>query len=1251
MAPKRSGKNRLVAKLVTGKRGPCSFCHREVDDEITYGKLYAIGDVQCHYFCVLLSSCLVQNGLDEHGLFGFLYEDILMEIERAKKHKCSYCNRTGANLGCSVAQCRKQFHLPCGREKNAVSLFFGDYKSFCQSHAPKQTIPPAIMVKARERRITDGKIKKKQANFRDLKELSASVTDDISHQSDTQSVCVICYETVDGYPTLNTFWPPCCARDAWFHRTCLQRMALSAGMHYLKCPLCNDKDNFYKAVVAQGYYVPDRDAAWELEQNAFAEIYEREIFCSADNCLCPKGRGYDADTGWWCIKLCLLCGSSGAHNACLHSHKQNQHKEETQDSIISQHTALRSKSQSSRYTGELSLTRSKSQSSNNTGPVFRIRSKSQGSTNTGSVSPDRSKSQSSRYTGELSPLRSNSQSSNNPGPIFRIRTKSQSSTNAGSVSPIRRKSLCSKNTGELSPTRSKSQSSTNTGSVSPVRTKSQSSKYTGELSPLRSKSQSSNNTGSVSPIRHKSQSSTNTGPLSPLRSNSQSSTNTGPVFRIRTKSQSSTNTGQLSKSQSTHPGLISLSTKSRPVSPTHSKSHTQPGLISLHSTKSRPVSPVRSTKSRPASPINLSQTSTTSITQTPVSYSGYRMCSDMSPDSEVIVSPHVCRVCSPAARDQLYQLATSIQAVINQEERQSSRRRRGPVMPARMSLRRTKRRDHGGTVAACSTSQASSEKTEESNLTRRHLNLSTPKRRSISQNKQTNTQDIHIDSLTQTKNQEDNAQSKQSHTQGKVENQQTKLSRRRSVVEVQPQTKLSRRQSRYIEREIQTEKSHTEEIENKQKKLSRRKSTIDNGPESKKSRRQSEIENQDKKIKSPRKESKVVEPKTKMSRRQSMYQQRKHSLTQDNIENEPQTKKSRRTEVKLDFKTDSPTKILEESLKNTGKEIDKRLVEELRKRFKKPKPLSEKRKIVDDILNGVFDNLLKETKQKEAVKPWCSPKKCDISNKEKEKQDTSMEVIEIDSESPRTKQEKDEPAYYATPKKSSKNSIESNFYPMFMSPNKSKTVDILKDSSLEISAKDEIVNIDVIKLENSQNGEIYKNLDLKSPQKCQTCTLKFSPNSKEVVKTENIDMDVESFKDQYLNEVGLQRVSISDSESVKSKTKRKRRRTDKLVLKYKSKKRKKKNIEIKNKNIQLKIKWWDKHLKLKITDKKKHKKKKFKQYVLNYSENKSEVAKPEYDVTPKKRKYVKQEKSPDNLVQTSIEKFFKITPSKEQRKS
>ncbi|KAJ2942387.1 hypothetical protein O0L34_g15991 [Tuta absoluta] len=286
-------KNKLLATLVTGKREPCAFCKRDTDDEAIFGKLYAIGDIHVHYFCALLSCCLVQKGKDTEGLFGFLYPDIVAEVERSKKHKCSYCGMGGASLGCSVSACRKQFHLPCGREKKAVSLFFGNYKSFCQLHAPRQKIPEHIMTKARIR-MKQAKGALRPQNNKRLPDGSA---DKSLEEQDDSMVCVICYELVEAYPCCNSFWPPCCARDAWFHSTCLQAMALSAGMHYLKCPLCNDKERFLDAVVSQGYYVPDRDAAWELETNAFREIYERAHPCSANTCSCPEGRSHDTEAG------------------------------------------------------------------------------------------------------------------------------------------------------------------------------------------------------------------------------------------------------------------------------------------------------------------------------------------------------------------------------------------------------------------------------------------------------------------------------------------------------------------------------------------------------------------------------------------------------------------------------------------------------------------------------------------------------------------------------------------------------------------------------------------------------------------------------------------------------------------------------------------------------------------------------------------------------------------------------------------
>ena len=42
-------------------------------------------------------------------------------------------------------------------------------------------------------------------------------------------------------------------------------MASASGKHHFKCPACSVKDEFYKAALDIGIYVPDQDAAWEKD--------------------------------------------------------------------------------------------------------------------------------------------------------------------------------------------------------------------------------------------------------------------------------------------------------------------------------------------------------------------------------------------------------------------------------------------------------------------------------------------------------------------------------------------------------------------------------------------------------------------------------------------------------------------------------------------------------------------------------------------------------------------------------------------------------------------------------------------------------------------------------------------------------------------------------------------------------------------------------------------------------------------------
>lgn len=265
--------------------------------------------------------------------------------------------------------------------------------------------------------------------------------------------------------------------------------------------------------------------------------------------------------------------------------------------------------------------------------------------------------------------------------------------------------------------------------------------------------------------------------------------------------------------------------------------------------------------------------------------------------------------------------------------------------------------------------------------------------------------------------------------------------------------------------------------------------------------------------------------------------------------------------------------------------------------------------------------------------------------------------------------------------------------PIMDTPKKLKKVNIENDR-MEISTNDQIINIDLVKIQNDgytpvSTPPVVRNV--MTPDKAGKCALKFSAFDKEVLEKNNVDIDVESFKHQYLNEVDRQfngtskqidvencdlpsKVCNEDKGSKKPAKRKlpndrvasKRRKTTKIdnktdnniedrkrkIMKLKRKlKRNRANkteLSIRNKNINLKIKWKDEELNLKISKLKKKsrkdKSKVLKQYVLKYFNQNNQngvIGKPDVDVVPIKRHYVKTEKSPDNLKQTSIDSFFK----------
>ncbi|XP_041070757.1 G2/M phase-specific E3 ubiquitin-protein ligase isoform X4 [Carcharodon carcharias] len=292
-------------KLEQRQNPSCVFCRRNDDCPEKYGekKTYDNG-ITLHYYCLIMSSGLYQRGKENEGIYGFLAADIRKEIRRASrmlqeamscsvllpvnqtdrgdalhrsKEKCRVCKKRGASIGCAIAKCPKSFHFPCGVENQCIFQFTGQFASYCWEHRPVQKLP--------------------------------------SIWSGSSYTCAVCLESIDPIPSYDILKSPCC-KNTWFHRQCVQYQALSAGVFFFKCTICSNKDEFQKEMLRMGIHIPEKDASWELEENAFQELLHRYQRCDARRCLCKNGREYAEPDSKWDVVLCKYCGSSGTHLAC-----------------------------------------------------------------------------------------------------------------------------------------------------------------------------------------------------------------------------------------------------------------------------------------------------------------------------------------------------------------------------------------------------------------------------------------------------------------------------------------------------------------------------------------------------------------------------------------------------------------------------------------------------------------------------------------------------------------------------------------------------------------------------------------------------------------------------------------------------------------------------------------------------------------------------------------------------------------------
>lgn len=190
-----------------------------------------------------------------------------------------YCSKLSANIKCDYMLNRKgakkhYFHLVCGVKKDCLFRFEDRFPSYCGSHARRlrETKTPRI-------------------------------------HSETE-ICTICRDTMNKFNPIKSILAPCC-RNGFFHKHCIMQFASTAG-YFFKCPLCNDNKIFREKIVKLGVFIPNKDAAWECDSNAFNELLESPRRCN----LCEQVR-YGRKNKPLVVKICCdTCGAFSAHIAC-----------------------------------------------------------------------------------------------------------------------------------------------------------------------------------------------------------------------------------------------------------------------------------------------------------------------------------------------------------------------------------------------------------------------------------------------------------------------------------------------------------------------------------------------------------------------------------------------------------------------------------------------------------------------------------------------------------------------------------------------------------------------------------------------------------------------------------------------------------------------------------------------------------------------------------------------------------------------
>eukprot|EP00076_Gallus_gallus_P042434 XP_025007972.1 PHD finger protein 7-like [Gallus gallus] len=234
----------------------CMLCRRaDVHPDIC-GPTLSESGLCVHKFCLFFANGLYEHTALQRAVLKFPLDAIRCTIEEAEQKHCFVCGEKGASICCAETGCERSFHLPCATDGECVTHFFGRHRSFCCEHRPQQIV-------------------------------------EADPEPDT--ACIICLEPVGDKKSYHTMVCPVCIQ-AWFHRSCIQGQAMSAGILRFQCPVCRDRMQFRTQMHILGIQIPARRPTWE-DKESYEKLYEMHGLCDVSECLYTEGREQAEEEG------------------------------------------------------------------------------------------------------------------------------------------------------------------------------------------------------------------------------------------------------------------------------------------------------------------------------------------------------------------------------------------------------------------------------------------------------------------------------------------------------------------------------------------------------------------------------------------------------------------------------------------------------------------------------------------------------------------------------------------------------------------------------------------------------------------------------------------------------------------------------------------------------------------------------------------------------------------------------------------